>query len=337
MSDILILYFAMIIPSFVIGYIVDLIIGDPHGMWHPIIFIGQMISAFEKGIRKMFPKTKNGELAGGLMLVILILICSAGIPAVLLLLAYWLHWIVGFVLQCYMCYAILATRSLKTESMKVKTALETEGLDAGRKAVSMIVGRDTQNLTEEGVVKAAVETIAENTSDGIIAPMIFIAIGGPVLGFFYKGANTMDSMVGYKNDRYLYFGRCAAKFDDIVNYLPARISALLMILSSYIIRLSGKNAARIWKRDRRKHASPNSAQTEAVMAGALEVQLAGDAWYFGKKHEKPFIGDPIRPIEREDIRRANRLLYATATVSLILFCLIRLAVYLPVILEQIGL
>ena len=180
----------------------------------------------------------------------------------------------------------------------------------------MIVGRDTQNLTKEGVAKAAIETVAENTSDGVIAPMLYTALGGPVLGFLYKAVNTMDSMVGYKNDRYLHFGRAAAKLDDVVNFLPARISALLMIGAAFLSGKSynGRQAWCIWHRDSRKHASPNSAQTESVCAGALGIQLAGDASYFGKVVKKPYIGDPKRQVEYEDIRRANRLMNRTAWI-----------------------
>ena len=190
----------------------------------------------------------------------------------------------------------------------------------------MIVGRDTQALTEAGVIKAAVETVAENTSDGIVAPAFYMAIGGVPLMFLYKGINTMDSMLGYKNEKYLYFGRCAAKLDDLVNYIPARISGWFMVLAAKFCRLDKKQAAHIYLRDRRNHASPNSAQTEAAMAGALNVQLAGDAWYFGKLYKKPFIGDPGRPVETEDIVRANRLAYVTDALSIAVFLLIRLAV-----------
>lgn len=312
-----------ILGALVVGYAADLILGDPHGMWHPICFIGNMISFFEKGLRRILPKTKRGEFLAGVCLVVLVLFCATAIPAVLLYICFRVHRILGFALECYMCYTILATKSLKTESMKVYRALDGEGVEAGRKAVSMIVGRDTQDLSEEGVIKAAVETIAENTSDGIIAPMIFMVIGGPVLGYFYKAVNTMDSMVGYKNEKYLYFGRAAAKFDDVMNYLPSRISAWMMIAAAPLAGLDAKGGRRIFKRDRRKHASPNAAQTESVMAGVLHVQLAGPAWYFGKRHEKPTIGDDIRPIEAEDIVRANRLLYMTSAVSLVIFCAVR--------------
>lgn len=219
-----------------------------------------------------------------------------------------------------MCYQMLATKSLKSESMKVYEPLVKHDIEKARYAVSMIVGRDTQSLTEEGVTKAAVETIAENTADGIIAPMFYMAIGGAPLMFLYKGINTMDSMLGYKNDRYLNFGRYAAKLDDVVNFLPARISGWLMIAASYLCGLNGKKAYKIYVRDRFNHASPNSAQTEAVMAGALGVLLAGNAYYFGKLYEKPFIGDADRDIVPEDIKRANMLLYATAALGVVAFC-----------------
>ena len=204
--------------------------------------------------------------------------------------------------------------------MKVYDRLKNGTIEEARYAVSMIVGRDTSELTEEGVTKAAVETVAENSSDGVIAPMLYMALGGAPLMFLYKGINTMDSMLGYKNDRYLYFGRCAAKLDDLANYIPARISGWLMVAAAFLTGMDGKNAAKIYKRDRRNHASPNSAQTEAAVAGALRVQLAGNAYYFGKLYEKPTIGDKLREVEPEDIRRANRLLYGASLLS-VLLCL----------------
>ena len=251
--------------------------------------------------------------------MLLVLLASAAVPWGILWLAGLVHPYLRFAVECFMCYQILAARSLKTESMRVYRKLQEGNLEESRKAVSWIVGRDTENLTMEGVSRAAVETVAENTSDGVIAPMLYLALGGPVLGFFYKAVNTMDSMIAYKNDRYLYFGRTAAHLDDVFNYIPARLSGLFMILASAILGFDGKNAWRIFKRDRYNHASPNSAQTEAVCAGALDVQLAGDAWYFGVLHKKKTIGDPIRPVEPEDIRRANRLMYGTAVIGLILF------------------
>ena len=310
------------------GFILDLIFGDPRWLYHPVCLIGNLISFLEKRIRKILPKTSSGELTGGLIEVLIVCILSLGIPAVIIFTLYpRLPWL-ALLLESFWCYQLLATRSLKDESMRVYDRLKYGTLEEARKAVSMIVGRDTAALTEEGVTKAAVETVAENASDGVIAPMLYMAIGGAPLMFFYKGINTMDSMLGYKNDRYLYFGRCAAKLDDAANYLPSRISGGLMVLAAYFSGFDGWNAWKIFRRDSRNHASPNSAQTESVMAGALDVQLAGNAYYFGKLYEKPTIGDPIRLIESEDIRRANRLLYATAITGVVLFLFIRIVLIL---------
>ena len=312
------------------GYVLDLIFGDPRQIYHPIRIIGNLIAVLEKGIRKVFPKTSKGELAGGTVLVVLVVLICTAVPAALLGLAAWIHPVVYWLLASFWCWQILATKSLKTESMKVYAPLKEGDLPAARRAVAMIVGRDTERLTEEGVAKAAVETVAENTSDGIVAPLIFLALGGPALGFFYKAVNTMDSMVGYKNERYLYFGRTAARLDDVLNFLPSRISAWLMILAAAILGMDGKNAKRIYLRDRKNHASPNSAQTEAVMAGALRVQLAGDAWYFGELYKKPTIGDPFRAVEPEDIVRANRPMYLTSALALAVCGILRAVICLLV-------
>lgn len=317
--------------ALVIGFFLDLLIGDPHFLYHPIRLVGNLISVTEKGLRKVFPKTEKGELTAGIFLVIIVTGISTAVPSLILYGAWRLNPWLYFAVQAVMCYQLLATKSLKDESMKVYDKLKEEDLPGARYAVSMIVGRDTQVLDETGVTKAAVETVAENTSDGIIAPMLFMAIGGAGLGYFYKSINTMDSMVGYKNDKYLYFGRAAAKLDDVVNFLPSRISALLMIAACTFTGLDRKNAFRIWKRDRFNHASPNSAQTEAVMAGALGVQLAGDAWYFGTLYKKKTMGDAQRPVEYEDIRRANRLLYGTAVLALIMFSAVRIVVWMSVL------
>lgn len=312
------------------GYVLDLIFGDPRQIYHPIRIIGNLIAVLEKGIRKVFPKTSKGELAGGTVLVVLVVLICTAVPAALLELAAWIHPVVYWLLASFWCWQILATKSLKTESMKVYAPLKEGDLPAARRAVAMIVGRDTERLTEEGVATAAVETVAENTSDGIVAPLLFLALGGPALGFFYKAVNTMDSMVGYKNERYLYFGRTAARLDDVLNFLPSRISAWLMILAAAILGMDGKNAKRIYLRDRKNHASPNSAQTEAVMAGALRVQLAGDAWYFGELYKKPTIGDPFRAVEPEDIVRANRLMYLTSALALAVCVILRAVICLLV-------
>ena len=312
--------------AIVAGFVLDLIFGDPRWLYHPVRLIGHLISGTERIIRNCLPANKTGERIGGGILVLVVVTVSTGVPAVILSVAYKYFWQRGLALESFWCYQILATKSLKVESDRVYIALKDKGLEAGRKAVSMIVGRDTQNLTEEGVTKAAVETVAENTSDGVIAPLFYMLIGGAVLGFTYKAINTMDSMVGYKNDKYQWFGTAAAKLDDVVNFIPARVSAVLMILAAYLTGMDGKNAACIFRRDRFNHKSPNSAQTEAVMAGALDVQLAGDAWYFGKLHKKPTIGDPVREMELLDIRRSHKLLYGTAMLGLILGIILRILV-----------
>ena len=310
-----------------IGMILDWIFGDPVWLYHPVRIIGKWISFLEKILRKFAGDQEGNEkkllIAGGI-LWILVILASAAVPMGILYLAEKFSPCAAFVLECFWCYQLLAARSLGKESKKVYKKLIQDDLSGARLAVSMIVGRDTENLTVEGVTKAAVETVAENTNDGVIAPLIYMLIGGPILGFVYKAVNTMDSMLGYKNEKYLYFGRVAAKMDDVAGFIPARILALLMILASCLLGMDGKNALWIWKRDQRKHASPNAAQTEAVCAGALQVQLAGDAWYFGKKHEKDTIGDPIRDIEPRDILRSEKLMIGTEVLTFLLFGGIRL-------------
>ena len=313
--------------AFFLGFLLDLLLGDPHWLPHPVRLIGSLIAKLENrllGREKV--KNEKKELRRGVLMVILVLGATLAVAAPILLLAYYIHPYAGLAAETIMTYQILATKCLRVESMKVYRCLKEQSLQNARKAVSMIVGRDTECLDEEGIAKAAIETVAENTSDGVIAPMLYMALGGPVLGFLYKAVNTMDSMVGYKNDRYLYFGRAAAKLDDFVNFIPARISAHLMIAAAFAGGkcFSGKKAFAVYKRDRRKHASPNSAQTESVCAGALGIQLAGDASYFGRIVKKPYIGDALRRVEFEDIRRANRLLYLTAWMSEILCLLILL-------------
>ena len=294
----------------------DFIFGDPSWLYHPVRIIGKGIELGERILRKLF-REKHLVLAGAVLWVIIAGV-SFLIPLGLLFQAQKLHPGVRFALETFWCFQILAGRSLCRESGKVYDRLQEDDLPGARRAVSMIVGRDTESLTGEGVTKAAVETVAENTSDGVTAPLIYMMIGGAPLGFLYKAVNTMDSMLGYKNDRYLYFGRIPAGMDDIFNYIPARITALAMIAAAYLTGLDGRNAWRIYRRDRKKHASPNAAQTESVCAGALRVQLAGDAVYFGKLYKKELIGDRLRPIEPRDIKRAQRLMYVTALLLLLL-------------------
>ncbi len=318
----------MIILACVTGFLLDCIFGDPAWMYHPIRVIGNLISVLEKGLRKLLcsrihaseqeKKNRREVLAGGILWILTVSL-SFLVPAVLLFAAGKVHPAVRFLLETFWCYQIFAARCLVGESKKVYQKLKEDDLPGARKAVSMIVGRDTENLTAEGVTKAAVETVAENTSDGVTAPLLFLLIGGAPLGFLYKAVNTMDSMLGYKNEKYLYFGRIPAKMDDVFNYIPARLTAWFMIVAAFLTGMDGENAWKIYLRDKRKHASPNSAQSEAVCAGALDVQLAGDAVYFGKVYKKDYIGDAIRKIEPEDILRAGKLMYMTTILMMVVF------------------
>lgn len=304
-----------------LGFILDTIIGDPYKLPHPIRWIGSFISILEKLCRKI-AKSNTMLMILGAILVFIVVFVSGGITLLVLKLASFNKYAYTIV-SSVICYYMLAGKSLKTESMKVYKAFENNDTEGARKAVSMIVGRDTQSLTKEGIIKAAVETVAENSSDGVVAPLIYMLIFGPVGGVVYKAINTMDSMIGYVEEKYFYIGKFAAKLDDVLNYIPARISGILVIISAFILRYDYKNAFMIFKRDRRKHASPNSAQTESAMAGALGVQLAGDATYFGVVHKKPYIGDKKREIENEDIKRANRIMYTMTVICIVVGLLIR--------------
>lgn len=316
------------LAALIIGFGIDLVVGDPHGFPHPVILIGKLIDALEHGLRKMLPKTASGEKVAGALLWLVVVLVSSLFPALLLWFCHSVSPWLRLGVESIMCWQILATKSLRDESMKVYRALESGDIMKSRYAVSMIVGRDTAELDDAGVTRAAVETVAENTSDGIVAPLIFLAIGGAPLGFFYKAVNTMDSMLGYVEPPYKNIGLVPAKMDDIVNFIPARISALLMLMAGGLLRLNVKNGWKIFCRDRFNHASPNSAQTESVCAGLLGLRLAGDAWYHGVLHKKKYIGDALREIEHEDIPRADRLLYVTALLALLLSSMIKLLIML---------
>lgn len=309
----------------VAGFGIDLILGDPHGFPHPVIFIGKLISCLEQGLRRIFPKTVGGEKAAGAVLWLLVVVISTLLPALLLWVCHWISPWLRLAAESLMCWQILATKSLRDESMKVFDALETGDIGKSRYAVSMIVGRDTAKLDDAAITRAAVETVAENTSDGIVAPLVFLALGGAPLGFFYKAVNTMDSMLGYTEPPYKNIGLVPAKMDDVMNFFPARLSALLMLLAGWLLRLDVKNGWKIFRRDRYNHASPNSAQTESVCAGLLGLRLAGDAWYHGVLHRKEYIGDELRPIAHQDIPKACRLMYVTAFLALAVCCGVRLA------------
>ena len=305
------------------GFVLDTLFGDPAWLPHPVVLMGKAISALEKRLRARLPKTPQGELLGGGIVAFCLpvgtFVCTGLVCLGAAKLSPWL----GLAVQMFWCGQALAAKGLAQESMNVHKELVKGDLPAARKAVSRIVGRDTQNLTAEGVTKAAVETVAENASDGVIAPLLYMLIGGAPLALTYKAINTMDSMLGYKNEKYLYFGRIPAKLDDAANYLPSRLAGLLWCAAAALTGNSAKGAWRIWRRDRRNHASPNSAQTESACAGALGVQLAGPAYYFGEYYPKPTIGDALRPIEPEDIRRANKMMYAESLLALLLGLAIR--------------
>lgn len=299
-----------------IGFGMDLLLGDPPGWPHPVVWIGRLISGLEVRLRGLFPASPRGERWAGGVLWALVVLVSTAVPAALLWVCGMVHPWLRLAVESVMCWQILAAKSLRDESMKVHAALEAGDLEASRRAVSMIVGRDTARLDRDGVTRAAVETVAENTSDGVVAPLVFLALGGAPLGFFYKAVNTMDSMLGYVEPPYRDFGFFPAKLDDVMNFVPARLSALLMLVAGGCLGMDVRRGFRIFRRDRHNHASPNSAQTESVCAGLLGLRLAGDAWYHGVRHEKPTIGDLAQEIRPGDIPRACRLMTVTAALAL---------------------
>jgi len=310
--------------AFIIGFLMDLLIGDPHGFPHPVVFIGREITWLERGLRRIFPKSPGGEKAAGGLLWLVVVFTSTGIPLLLLGICHRISPWLRLAVESVMCWQILAVKSLRDESMRVYDALESGDIEKSRHAVSQIVGRDTAALDDAAVTRAAVETVAENTSDGIVAPLLYLAIGGVPLGFCYKAVNTMDSMLGYTEAPYRHIGFVAAKADDVANFLPSRLAALLMLAAGWLLRMDVQNGWRIFRRDRLRHASPNAAHTESVCAGLLGLRLAGDAWYHGVLHKKEFIGDPLREIEHQDIPRACRLSYATAFLAFALCCVIKM-------------
>ena len=308
------------------GFVLDCLFGDPAWLPHPVVYMGKAISALEKRLRARLPKTPQGELLGGAVLAFCLPVGTLLFTGLVCWGAAMLHPLLGLAVQMFWCGQALAAKGLMQESMNVYAELKKGSLPAARKAVSRIVGRDTEALTAEGVTKAAVETVAENASDGVIAPLLYMLLGGAPLALTYKAINTMDSMLGYKNQKYLYFGRAAARLDDVANYLPSRLAGLLWVAAAALTGSSARGAWKIWRRDRRNHASPNSAQTESACAGALGVQLAGPAYYFGEYYDKPTIGDALRPVEPKDILRADRMMYAESLLALGLGIALRLLV-----------
>lgn len=314
----------VLLTAIILGFVLDLLFGDPRWLPHPICFIGKLISATEKVLRRFTGEKPEGLLMGGFMLVVIVLGVSFAVPYFILHFAEMYSPVLAFIIETFMFYQIFAMRSLKEAAMQVCEALQAGDLPEARKKLSWIVGRDTAELTEEEVAKAAVETVAENTSDGVIAPMLFMFIGGAPLAFLYKAINTMDSMVGYKNDKYLYFGRCAARLDDVANFIPARVSGLLMVAAAYFLNMDAAGSWRIFKRDRRHHLSPNSAMTESAAAGALGIKLGGGHFYFGKWVPKDTIGDELKKTDAGDIVKMNGLMYMTCILSILSFSLVYL-------------
>ena len=305
------------------GFVLDALFGDPAWLPHPVVFMGKAIARLEGFLRPRLPKTPKGEVLGGAIVAFCLPVGTLLFTGAVCRGAARLHPLLGLAVQIFWCAQALAARGLVQESTNVYKELIKPDLPAARRAVSRIVGRDTAALTAEGVTKAAVETVAENASDGVIAPLFYMLLGGAPLALTYKAINTMDSMLGYKNERYLYFGRVPAKLDDAANYLPSRLAALLWVAAAAFTRNDAKGAWKIWRRDRRRHASPNSAQTESACAGALGVQLAGPAYYFGQYYPTLTIGDALRPIEPEDILRANRMMYVASSFALAWGCALR--------------
>lgn len=303
--------------AFWIGYFADLIFGDPYWMPHPIRLIGKLIEWTENTIRK-FAKKDTPLKIGGVVLLVAVVSVSFAVPFAILKIAKGISPYLGLALEALMVYQILATRCLDVETAKVRRKLEENDLQGARHAISMLVSRDTEKMEREDIIKAAVETMTENIVDGIISPMFYIAIGGAPLGFAFKAVNTLDSMVGYKNEKYMNLGWASAKFDDLANYIPARITAGLVIAASFVLKLDYKNAVKILARDKRNHSSPNSPLSEAPAAGALRIQLGGKAWYFGEMSIKPTMGDPLEVPEVSHIRKSSYLMYMTSFIGLLL-------------------
>lgn len=301
--------------TIILGYLLDLLIGDPFS-FHPVRLIGNLISFLDK-------KLNNDTRRNGLILLLLVSILSFGIPWFILFICYKIHPVLSIAIEVIMIYQIFATKSLDVETRKVLTALLKDDLEDARKWIGYLVSRDTDVMTKEDIIKATVETISENITDGIVAPLFFVVIGGAPLGWFYKSVNTLDSMVGYKNEKYSNFGFYSAKFDDVLNYIPARLASFLILLSGVLLRLDIKNGLSVLKRDKRNHSSPNSAYSEAAVAGLLRIQLGGKASYFKKVSMKPTMGDPLKEIEPLDIKLCTRVMYVTSGLGLIILTVLK--------------
>ena len=310
------------------AFIFDCIIGDPQNPFHPMRIIGKGISLYIEAYRKAGILNPVIQFAAGTAVSLVIIGLSYTLTRLITLGFYRLNFWAGMVIEVIICYFLIAAKELKDDSLKIQKDLTAGDIEGARKSLSFIVGRDTHNLDTTAMVKAAVETVAENVSDGVIAPLIFIAIGGAPLGMAYKAVNTLDSMIGYRNEEFEYMGKFAAKLDDAVNFIPSRFSALMMLIGSMFTGMDVKAAVRIYTRDRYNHKSPNSAQTESVCAGALGLCLGGDNYYHGALVHKPTIGDALHEPEPEHIIAANRLMYAASISAVILLIAVSVAIAL---------
>lgn len=305
------------LAAILLGFLCDLLIGDPDWFPHPIRLIGLLISVLERIVRRSC-KTPRALRIGAVVLTVLTVATTMGMTAFVLYLLSLLGPRWSFAGTVFFSWTVLSATSLAREASAVCRALR-RGLIEGRKQVSRIVGRDTQDLTESEVLKATIETVAENTTDGVVSPLLYLVLGGPVLAMGFKAASTLDSMVGYLDEHYRDIGWSSARLDDVLNYVPARLTALLMTIAAFILRLDGRNAWRIVLRDHANHLSPNCAWSESAAAGALHVQLGGTHSYFGKPVQKPTIGDDDRPAGPQDVYRTVMLLYGAAIEALLLF------------------
>lgn len=308
-----------------IGFILDLIIGDPQNPYHPIRFIGALCKKLETFFRERF---KNNLKTAGLLTWIIAVVVVYTITKALLNVIGFISWPLATIAAGIMIYFCISAKALKVEGLKVVSYILKDDIECARKQLSYIVGRDTMNLDKEAILRAVIETIAENMADGVIAPLFYAGIGGAPLAFAYKAVNTMDSMFGYKNEEYMDFGYFPAKLDDVFNYIPARLAAYLTVASAYLLGFHGERSLKIYNRDKYNHSSPNSAHPEAAFAGALGVRLGGANYYFGKLVEKPTIGDNIEEITVDKVNAANKLLYGASTMGWLMALVINKVFYM---------
>ena len=309
-----------------IAYVLDLIFGDPQNIIHPVQIIGKMINIGEKSLLgKKYKSDRKYKFFAGMILNITVISLTYGITYLIRRISE--NSIIFTVAEIYLMYTIFSINSLAREGNRVYNILKEGNIERARKDLSYLVSRDTETMDEKMIIRSTMETISENTVDGIVAPMLYMFLGGLPLSMTYKAINTFDSMVGYKNEKYMDFGKFSAKLDDVANFIPARITGILIVIASMILGYDYKNSLKIFIRDRKNHSSPNSGHAEAGVAGALGVQFGGRVSYFGKEVDKPVIGDKIKNFELEDIKKNIKIMYATSFLSLVLFSVISLGIY----------